>query len=808
MLRQPRRLIASLIAIVFGVAFAAVTLTLSASLEKSLVSFTAGDATGSAVVIRARSEEHPLTVSAAQDIRQLPGVTLQAKAVAYLKQRYRGGEQPLLLSTLPRFDDVTRLVEGRLPGSADEVVISQELASTRELKVGSTIDLGPSAAAESGKLSVVGILAVRTASAIPSAYGFDSDVLRYSGASGYLQAYVFSERPPAELKAQIVALPSVAQLQVQTLQEYIAEQRKEAAEVMSTITNFFLGFAVVALLVAGLVIFNTFSILVVQRTRQLALLRCVGATRAQVFRQVLAEAVILGLVASGIGVLVGVGLGYGLVRLNQAIQKQDTNSFAVSLMAICLPLAIGFVVTVVAAVLPARRATRVAPLAALRPQLESVTATRAGVVRLVLGGLLLAAGTAGLLYGAIKPGMGKNYSAVYPVIGVAGGIVSFIGVMFLGIVLIPALAKLVGLLPSLLGGVPGRLAADNSRRNPGRAAAAASALLIGVTLISMTLVGAETGRRTYSEALDRTSPIDLMLTPESQQVPDEMLRKTSASSVVAAAARADTASVQMNGRQTPVVGLDPAIRTVVRDGRRVEGLSDTTILLPKTSAVPAGTQVTVAGPDGKISLTVVLADPPLDIPTVTLTSLSRVTQERQQSVWARIADGKQAKQAITTISQDLSEYQVHVGGGAMIRSEFDTALNGVLIVINALLGVSILIALIGITNTLGLSVLERTQESGLLRALGLTRGQLRWMFSLEALTLAAVAALLGIGLGIGFGVAGAYAILKGVATVAVAIPWASLALVVTGALVAGLVASVAPAVRAGRIQPAAALTVE
>lgn len=105
MLRQPRRLIASLIAIVFGVAFAAVTLTLSASLEKSLVSFTAGDATGSAVVIRARSEEHPLTVSAAQDIRQLPGVTLQAKAVAYLKQRYRGGEQPLLLSTLPRFED-------------------------------------------------------------------------------------------------------------------------------------------------------------------------------------------------------------------------------------------------------------------------------------------------------------------------------------------------------------------------------------------------------------------------------------------------------------------------------------------------------------------------------------------------------------------------------------------------------------------------------------------------------------------------------------------------------------------------------
>ena len=203
-----------------------------------------------------------------------------------------------------------------------------------------------------------------------------------------------------------------------------------------------------------------------------------------------------------------------------------------------------------------------------------------------------------------------------------------------------------------------------------------------------------------------------------------------------------------------------------------------------------------------------LADPPLDIPTVTLTSLSRVTQERQQSVWARIADGKQAKQAITTISQDLSEYQVHVGGGAMIRSEFDTALNGVLIVINALLGVSILIALIGITNTLGLSVLERTKESGLLRALGLTRGQLRWMFSLEALTLAAVAALLGIGLGIGFGVAGAYAILKGVATVAVAIPWASLALVVTGALVAGLVASVAPAVRAGRIKPAAALTVE
>lgn len=812
MLREPRRLIASLIAVVVGVAFASATLVLFASLKESLDGFSAGAATDSAAVVQEGSGQK-ITPAVADEIRRLPGVTgVQGQAVTLVTQRYQGAGLNLLLTTMPRLGKSATLVDGRAPSTGGEAAVNTTLAKLQNLKVGSVIELGPTALGPSGQLRVVGV--VETAPEIdggsPYAYAADQVVFQYAESDGYNEAFVFSDRPQSEVKAAVQALPSVAsaRLTVRTTAEYVKAERAANAEAMSTITAFFLGFAVVALVVAGLVISNTFSILVAQRTRQLALMRCVGATRGQVFRQVLGEAATLGLVAGGVGVLSGVGLAYGLVRLSRVLGGTSViTAFTVPVAAVVVPLVVGLTVTVVAALMPARRATRVAPLAALRPQLEA-SVTPAGVVRVVLGALLAAAGTAGLLYGAVKPGLTKDNGTGYVVIGVAGGLLAFVGVMLLARLLVPALARVVGLVPTLLGGVAGRLATENSRRNPARAAATASALVIGVTLVSMTFVGVETGRRSYSDGLDLKYPADLTIQPAQNQVPNEMVEKTTRSPDVAGVVRVDQADVKVNGTMTYVTGVGPEAWSVLRSTRSIEGLTDSTILVTKKSGIAHGTKVTLTGSSGQVTLTAVVNSRQPERPVVTLASLSKVVDIRQEALWVRVVDGRDAREVTQNLGTTLSDYRVYISGGAEARAQFATVTNVLLLVINGLLGISILIALIGITNTLGLSVLERTQESGLLRALGLTRGRLRWVFSLEALTLAGVASLLGAALGTGFGVAGAYALLKGVVEVVVVIPWGTLALVMLGGLLSGLVASWVPAVRAGRIQPAAALTYE
>lgn len=810
MIREPRRLIASLIAIVFGVTFATFTLTVSSTFEKSLGSSVEGAAAGAAVVVRVSEQNgQPIPPAALTAMRGVPGVTaVQPDTGAVVYTKTSKGEQMLYVVVLPRAETV-RVVDGRLPSAKDEIVVNERLASARGLAVGSKVEL--TQVSEPTTLTVTGVVAPDKNAynpADPTAFGREDDVLRLSGADGFYQAFVYGTRPPADIKADVKALPAVkagGQV-VETVDEYVEAQRKDLANFMTAITAFFLAFAVVALVVAALVIANTFSILVAQRTRQLALLRCVGATRAQVFRTVLGEAALLGLVAGGVGVLIGIGIAYALVLLSRGTDF-ELSRFAVSPVAVLLPWGIALGMTVLAALLPARRATRVAPLAALRPQLAPVTATRAGIATLIVGAVLAVAGTAGLLYGAVKPG-GKGFDWTYLVAGIAGGFAAFVGVMMLGTVIIPALARVVGAIPARLGGVPGRLAAENSRRNPARAAATASALLVGVTLITMTFVGAATATASQDRELDRLFPADLTVSPSGGALPDAVMAKVAGSSVVSTVERADRTGAKVNGRDVEVVGLGPRIRDVLRDTRGIDGLGDSTILLSPKSGIADGSQVTLEGEAGKVVLTAVVRPKGPATPTVTLSTLAKVSSERYQEAWVRLKDGVKASDGIETLSGDLAQYPVQISGAAQAREGFEQVMTIVLSVINGLLAVSVLIALVGITNTLGLSVLERTQESGLLRALGLTRGRLRWMFSLEALTLAAVAALLGVGLGIGFGLAGSYALLGGTIEVVPAVPWGTVAAIVLGAMAAGLVASIVPAIRAGRIQPAAALAYE
>jgi putative ABC transport system permease protein len=601
-----------------------------------------------------------------------------------------------------------------------------------------------------------------------------------------------------------------AGLTVQTGTEFLDEQRQVVKQTLALITNFLLGFAAVALFVGALVIANTFSILVAQRSRQLALLRCVGAVRSQVFRTVIGEALLMGVIGGVAGVIGGGLFAFVVVQIGKAA-SWGLNDFAITPTAILVPLGIAVAITLFAAFRPALRATRVSPLAALQPQLEPVTGRRASLPVLVAGAVLTAAGIGGLLYGAIKPRWTSDTNTSFVVIGIVGGFAGIVGILMLGTVIVPALARLVGMIPTRLGGVPGRLAAENSRRNPKRATATASALLIGITLISMATVGASTANATEQRALDRKFPSDLTVLADGG-ISTSVLQRIRQVSVVSAAEIVGMSGAQINGgtETATILGMDSNVRDVLRYPAYVDGLADDTVIVPAQMKIAAGSLVTLVGDKGTVSLRAVVLSASPESPVVTLTTLNRIDSYVERQAWVKLTDTSDPNIKIETLSSELQDVPgVQLTGGVQERQGIQQILNIVLGVVIGLLGASVLVAIVGISNTLSLSVLERTRESALLRALGLTRPQLRAMFGVEAMVLAGVGVLLGIALGIGFGIAGSFALLnKSISEVVVEIPWLYLVGILAFGLGAGWLASVLPSIRAGKVQPASALAAE
>ena len=816
MLREPRRLIASIIAIAVGVAFAAATFFLSASLEQSINAQVAGSAQGASIVVA--SDRGGLVPPAlVTKLSQLPGVTgVHASAYSFYEEKTSQGSQPLILREMPDASSSTKVVDGRLPSAKGEIALTESLARARKASVGSTIEIYAPDRSATATLTVVGIIAPGGEYGDPSGFfgvATPDDLFRWPQLmpAGYVAAYVFGGDPQS-LKTSVTAMGEISanQLTVQTGAEYLDAQKKANKSTLTIITNFLLGFAAVALFVGALVIANTFSILVAQRSRQLALLRCVGATKGQVFRTVLGEAFIMGVVGGAVGVVGGGIFAFVLVQIGKAANI-GLDTFAISPSAILIPWALAIAITLFASFRPALRATRVSPLAALQPMLTPVTGRRASLPVLIGGAALTVAGVAGLLYASIKPGWTSSSNTTYIVVGIAAGFLGIVGILMLGTVIVPALAKLVGVIPSRLGGVPGQLAAENSRRNPSRATAAASALLIGITLISMATVGASTASATQERTLDRHFPSDLTVSAEGG-ISTSVLDRIRKVSIVSTAEMVGTSAATINAgvEPQPILGMGPDIRSVLRYPAYVDGLADDTVIVPSAMKIPAGSMVTVVGDKGTVSLRAVVLPASPDTPVVTLTTLNRICGTVDQTAWLRLTDTSDPNGKIETLSNALQDVQgVQITGGIQGRQAIQQILNIVLGVVIGLLAASVLVAIIGISNTLSLSVLERTRESALLRALGLTRSQLRAMFGVEAMVLAGVGVLLGIVLGIGFGIAGAFAILnKSVSEIVVVIPWLYLLGILAFGLGAGYLASVLPSIRAGKVQPASALAAE
>ncbi|MFI8525506.1 FtsX-like permease family protein [Promicromonospora sukumoe] len=611
----------------------------------------------------------------------------------------------------------------------------------------------------------------------------------------------------------------------------VTTPREYAQDVVSAISDgqnivylvFVLALAAVSLVVAGLVIANTFQVLVAQRSHTLALLRCVGAGTGQVYRGVLLEAAVLGTVASAGGIVVGSLLVQAglLVAPNFDLGVTLPRSVPLSLPVVLGPLGVGLLVTLAAALAPARAASRVAPLAALRPSDapgRHGTGRGRGVLAALatLGGLvLLGAGVALGMDGRVDVGLFAT---------VLGGSVSLGGVIVGSVFWLPRVAAGFGRLVGA-GGPAARLASANALRNPRRTAATSTALLIGVTLVSMMTTGAASARAALDDELDARFPVDLQLTGTT-------LDRDGATAAVPAVVTEALADVDGLGAVVPVTNLsaeradggrpvqvavvDPAdLRAVANTPADADLLRPGTLVVPERAARLYGLEgadtVELTGPGGDLTLDVVHSGSRSDRAYLTPRDLDVLAPDlRAGELWAGVDDEHDAADVVTAVQDAVSTTGETVGIAGIVvqRSAYQQIIDVILAIVVGLLAVAVLIALIGVANTLSLSVIDRTRENAMLRAIGLSRGQLRATLAVEGMVIAGVGAVLGVLLGLLYGWAGATTALSTLGTVPLVVPWPDVAAVLGVALVAGLVASVVPARAAVRIRPVAALATE
>ncbi|SEF81981.1 putative ABC transport system permease protein [Nonomuraea solani] len=685
-----------------------------------------------------------------------------------------------------------KLVSGRFPAGTGEAVMHVWDAQAHEVAVGDRIRVGEGAAATD--LAVVGLVVSPTTWTQASMYVTWPQYLRWRDQPKWHVGSV-------AVRGEVGPLPEG--MRVWPADEYVRNGLAGLNNDTDTIALMLLLFAGVALVVSVLVVANTFSILFAQRLRDFALLRCVGATRRQVLGSVRREAAAVGVLASLTGTLAGAGLGYGLLPVINALAPTTPMAAPAPPVPWLLGgFGVGLLVTMAASWLPARHVVAVSPLAALRPP-AAVVRTATGRARLALAALLLVAGPALLGVAMIRDS---------PLFMVAGGASVFTGILLVGPVLVPRLVRVTG---ALLGPA-GRLATENAVRNPRRTAATTAALLVGVTLTTAVITGLATWRAAMDEVNERHHPIDAALTSLGEPIAGDLLDRVRRTPGVERAIAVNGAVAQITGFDEPLPVLTaPDAGQVARDGgsfARVEQPGTIRIDLGAfvDRNVRPGDQVTVRVGDRQVRLRVIALSGWGQAGVVAPETLAQLTDAPEpHTIWVRAAASADPLKLVDDLDALAdaagAELEDQLQAQAVANRERDILTWSVL----GLLGISVAIALIGIANTLGLSVLERAREHALLRALGLTRGQLRRMLAAEAVLMSVVATVLGTTIGVGFAWVAYETIVKRALSRAVMlIPWSSLGVVVLTAALAGLLAAVLPARRAARVTPAAGLSLD
>jgi putative ABC transport system permease protein len=589
------------------------------------------------------------------------------------------------------------------------------------------------------------------------------------------------------------------------------ENQDAMAAALGFFNQFMLVFALVALLVGGFMIFNTFFITVAQRTRQHALLRAVGASKRQVLVSILGEALAIGIVASVVGLAAGVGVAAGLKALLGAFGVDlPAGGVVLGMRTMAVSFSAGVLVTVVAAVSPARKAGKVPPVAAMR-DVETSSSGYGSKERVIIGLVVLSAGVASLLYGLLA-----TPSNALAVVG-AGALLVFFGVSILGRTVSLPMSRVIGLPLPRLRGISGHLARENAMRNPKRTAATASALMIGVGLVAFITIFAASTKTSFSKTVDRAFTGDFIVTAAGQMggggVSPDLTNRLRELPEVETAAGIRAGMAKIDGSVTQILAADRAtfdVFDVKPLAGSVDRLGADSIAVFEDVAKREGLKVGDRVPveftmTGSQALTVALIygeNQPAGDWLLGVKAFEANYPPASQvdiQVFVKAADGVSSTAALAAVQREADGYP---GSKVLDQTEYKEQqlafVDQMLGLVYALLALAILIALLGIGNTLALSIIERTRELGLLRAVGMTRAQLRSTIRWESVMIAVQGTLLGLLVGIFFGWALVTAMAdEGLNTFT--LPVVSLAVVVMVAAFAGVVAAILPARRAARM---------
>lgn len=838
MRRNLGRLFAVGIAIALGTGFVTATYVATNAIEDTALA-AAGASLGDPDVV-ITDPSYALT---GEDIAALAGTPGVAETYAWrdvVRAVAAGGGREIVLfnapSANPRLFPAT-LAEGELPTASGEIALPR--ATAQRLGVA----LGDEVTSRSATEGAGPGMSVRVVGLLEDATGLGAGIGASLATPGDLDAWASAGLADEPLPvgtvtlvtngadpAQVASAVQSASLDagregliVQTAAERAAERAAQLTGGIDIFRGLILGFAAVAMAVAGIVIANTFTVLVAQRTQTLALLRCVGATRSQVKRSVRQEALVLGAVASLAGIVLGLALGQAALLAIRVFSDGVPAPAVVPVDAVTIlvPLAAGILVTVVAADGAARLATSVSPLAAMRP-VDTLISARSRRARPIIGWVLVTIGFA-VMAGALALAQSGDAAAAFGpalALGVLGGVLSVVGMVMAAIQVVPAVGRLLARGITRLGGVPARLAATNAVRNPRRITSTATALLVGVTLVTMMATGAAMARDQLDAELAEQYAIDLAVSgtevsPATREAVEALEGVTSSALLVGHQVLLEAADGET---QVTALAVDPSELAQVLATAPQDWGPGTALVSPgaageETGAGESGT-VTVDGTD--LAALPVAGLPPYSIVLSPEDAARLGVESTEETLWLALADDADAVGLANAVRDAVSDTTsggaaLSVGGGAVERAGVAQVIDTALAVVVGLLAVAVVIALIGVANTLSLSVLERRRENALLRALGLTRAQLRATLAVEGVLLAVVGALVGLVLGLVYGWIGGLLLLgptTGLTLAALSVPWGAVAAVLGVALAAGVAASVLPARGAVRVPPVAALAAD
>ena len=832
------------IAIVLGVTMVSGTYVLTDSIDQAFDSIFTDVRQGSNVIVSGKSAfdltggsgatAPPFDESVLERVREVDGVALaeggvdsesaqligaDGKAITY------GGAPNLGFSIVhgeSPFNPLT-LVEGAWPGP-NQVVVDAATVDKEGFEVGQQV--GVQAAGRAERLRISGIVRFGSVATIGGATlaGFDLPTAqRLFGKEGKLDEIAVAAEAGLSDDELIGRIEEVLPEGTQVLasQQQAEDDAAETNEFITFLQGFLLAFAGIALFVGSFVIANSLSITIAQRTREFATVRTLGGSRRQVLGSIVVEALVVGIVASVIGLFLGLGLARLLFWLFDTVGFTLPNSGLVfQARTVVVALLVGIVVTLVASLRPALRATRVPPIAAVR---EGATLPESRLARFRTPGslVLIGLGFAALAYGLFADGLGTTQLLLWMGLG---ALLTFVGVALFAVRLVQPLAGALGWPATRIGGAAGKLARDNARRNPQRTASTAAALMIGLALVTLVAVLADGITKSFTTSVESIFTSDYAITAQNNFAPIPIAAGEAAKDApgVEAVASVRTAEAQIFDEPQFVTAVTPEAEQALtldwkegsqallgdlgRDGAFVDdgyaekhGLSAGS---PVTILTPSGEQVRLVvrgifeppnggSPFGAVTFSAARFDELYESPQNLYSFVQMrgdVTEENTAALAAALSDFPNAK------SQTREEFVDNQIAG----------LSAILNILYVLLALSVVVSLFGIVNTLVLTVFERTRELGMLRAIGMTRMQTRRMIRHESVITALMGGVLGIVLGIALGAL----LVARVDFIVFSLPTTQIVVFALASIVVGIVAAIFPARRAARLDPLQALQYE